>query len=347
MSDDHGDRLADRFRAFVDEAKIAGGMLYSELSKVISDDPAILTIAAEIRRPPVPNTLFAAVHYLLLREPDPSLSPYYGSLTAHPQDPAEAYPAFRSFVLRHRDELIPMLQTRITQTNEVRRCSYLVPAFQRVFQEGGGRPLSLIDVGSSAGLHLLWDRYHYDYGSGQTGDCTSPVRIQCELRGSIPIPLPETFPPCAFRVGVDLHPIDVRIPEERCWLESLVFPEHEDRRALLKTAIEATLQNPPAMIEGDVILKLPEILNSIPDATTLCVFHCHAMCQLSRVELGAFRVMLVELSRNREIFWLDAEGYEVHLLHLRNGKISRVKLANKDGHGRWLEWLDSKEGVNS
>jgi hypothetical protein len=242
-------------------------------------------------------------------------------------------------LLNSRTEIIPILQSRITQTNEVRRCAYLLPSFQWVYEKGGRQDLSLIDVGCSAGLHLLWDRYHYDYGSVQTGNPDSTVQIDCELRGSLMPPIPEMFPSCAYRVGVDLHPIDLRNPQERLWLEALVFPDHVDRRILLNAAIAEALPNPLPIVAGDVTELLPRMLSLVPAATSLCVYHCHAMCQLSEQDWKAFEEMLLAQSRNREIFWLLAEGYEVQLRHLQNGEVRREKLAGKDGHGRWLEWL--------
>jgi len=336
-------RIADRFRAFVEEARSHGSPLYEHLSRCVSEDSEALAIAAEVLRPPVPNTFFAAVHFILLKEPHHRLGRYYGSVAEIPESPEDAYPVFREFLLEHRSEIIPILLERMTQTNEVRRCSYLVPAFQWIFEKGGGRDLALIDVGCSAGLHMLWDRYFYDYGSGQIGNPLSPVRIDCEVRGPLAPPVPEAFPPCAYRVGIDLHPIDLQNPEERRWLEALVFPDHADRRSLLSAAIDVAMQSPahvePRMIAGDAIAILPEMLGEVPDATSLCVYHCHAMCQLSEADWKAFGEMLVAQSANREIFWLNAEGYEVRVRHLRNGQAGWVNLANKDGHGRWLEWL--------
>lgn len=339
MNRDRG-RIADRFRAFVEEANSHGCPLYAHLAKCISDDSEVLALAAEVRRPPFPNTFFGAVHFLLLNEPDHTLRRYYGSLTEMPEDPAESYPDFRAFLLDRRAKVIPILHARMTQTNEVRRCSYLVPSFQWIYEKGGARDLALIDVGCSAGLHLLWDHYYYDYGRAQVGRPDSPVQIDCELRGSIRPPLPKEFPPCAYRVGIDLHPIDLRNPEERRWLEALVFPDHADRRILLSAAIDVALNNPVAMVKGDAIDVLPGMLKQVPDSTALCVYHCHAMCQLNEKDWKAFGDMLLALSENREIFWLNAEGYEVQVRHLWRGDAGRVKLANKDGHGRWVEWLD-------
>ena len=59
----------------------------------------------------------------------------------------------------------------MVQTNEVRRSALLLPAFFLVSREAQGRPLYLLEIGTAAGLNLLWDRYGYDYGNGlRSGD---------------------------------------------------------------------------------------------------------------------------------------------------------------------------------
>ena len=73
-------------------------------------------------------------------------------------------PAFRAFAAAHADELAELLVTRSTQTNEIGRCALLLPAFGIVAAEVG--PLAHLDVGTSAGLNLLLDRYHYGYEPG-------------------------------------------------------------------------------------------------------------------------------------------------------------------------------------
>jgi len=50
--------------------------------------------------------------------------------------------------------------TQRVQTNEVQRCTALIPAFELVFRRGDNRPFALVEIGASAGLNLLWDHYH-------------------------------------------------------------------------------------------------------------------------------------------------------------------------------------------
>ena len=111
-----------------------------------------------------------------------------------------------------RDEFAQVMRTRRTQTNEPARCATLLPLPTALPQ-----PLALIEVGASAGLTLLPDRYSYSYAGHQvTGtDPAAPV-LQCEPRG--PVPLPGSVPQVAWRAGLDLSPLDVTSDcDMACW----------------------------------------------------------------------------------------------------------------------------------
>lgn len=332
-------QLARRFVRFADEARVHAGPLYAELALQIARDDDLLEVAGHVRRPPVPNVLFAAVHFVLAEHPSHDLAAFYGSLTDAPRPPQDAYDAFRDFVLHNRAALIPLLETRITQTNEVRRCSSLLPALTAVHRSAGGRPLALIDVGCSAGLHLLWDRYHYDYGVAQVGDARSAVRIVCELRGSMLPPLPERFPDCGFRIGIDLNPVDLTNPIERRWFDALIWPEHAARRRLAAAAIDELLRDPPTIVRGDAREVLEQEIGRAPSDTSLVVYNSAALCQGGAVDESAIAQILSGCSSQRPIYWLHCENEEVLLRVLDGGCRTQTKLANKDGHGRWLEWL--------
>lgn len=141
--------------------------------------------------------------------------------------------------------------------------------------------LALVEVGPSAGLNLLWDRYGYDYGAaGQWGDLDSPVRIESAVRAGNP-PLPDETPPVASRVGIDLNPLDVTDPDDARWLRSLVWPEHDERHRVLANAIDAARRTPPDIREGDALELLPEVVAEIPDDRPVCVFDTQVRYQLS------------------------------------------------------------------
>jgi hypothetical protein len=331
--------LARSFVQFAAEARTYGGPLYETLSGQIALDEDLLGIARHVRRPPVTNVFFAAVHFLLAEAPQHELSTFYGSLCDHPRPPAEAYRAFRDFVLSNGARLIPLLATRITQTNEVGRCSFLMPAFTAVQQSAGGGPLALIDVGCSAGLHLRWDSYHYDYGVAQVGDPRVAVSIRCELRGAVMPPLPARFAECRFKVGIDLNPVNLRDPIERRWFEALIWPEHEGRRRIAAAAIAELLCDPPTLVRGDAADVLDAQLRTVPSDACLVVYNSAVLCQGGAAEKQAIADVLVAFSSRRPIHWLYCEGEEVLLRDVDGGRIAETKLANKDGHGRWLEWL--------
>ena len=240
--------------------------LYERICLGIAADAEILALAAYAREgQPVPNLLLGAVQYLLLQGVQHPLASFYPSINGLPSKPStwteDPYPYFRAFCLERYQEIQQLLSTRLVQTNEVRRCACLLPAFGIVAERAKGLPLSLIEIGASAGLNLLWDRYGYDYGDyGRYGDSNSPVQLACELRGEHRPAIPTVFPQIAYRVGIDLNPIAVRDQDATLWLRALIWPEHEKRVRLLQNAIAVAQQDPPQLLAGDALDVLPALI---------------------------------------------------------------------------------------
>lgn len=334
------ERLGKRFADFAREARAYAGPLYEALSHGIAHDPELLRIARHVRRPPIPNVLFGVVHFLLLSgEHDHPLVRFYGSLSATPEPPGHAFDHFREFVLSRESTIVPLLETRITQTNEVSRCSFLLPSFTEVFEQNGERPLAIVDVGCSAGLHLFWDRYHYDYGTTSVGNRDARVSIRCELLGTVPPPLPRSLPPCPFRVGIDLHPVNLEDATERRWFDALIWPEHSHRRRLANAALLEVVRDPPHVVRGDAALVLADVLNGVPRDTSLIVYNSAALCQGGEADVAAVRRTLEAHASQRRVDWLFCEGEEVLLRTFEGDTVIERLLARKDGHGRWLDWL--------
>ena len=339
-------KLAQVFKRFSEETYLGSSPLYAALSNGVANDIDVLGIASSARGRPVPNLLFAAVHYLLLGGADSTLSSFYPSLTLDPRPNSDAYPHFREFCLTHESAIRELLSTRLVQTNEVGRCAYLMLGFSLIADENPGLPLSLVDIGTSAGLHLLWDRYSYEYtGHAITGDTSSPVRIKADVRGSNSPPIPTRFPPVAFHIGLDLNPVRLTDPDSALWLRALIWPEHERRATQLEAAIALAIDNPSTLLAGNALETLPDALDRVPANSTLCIFHNYTLNQFSLEDRSRFDSMLDEYSMDRDVHLLSGEGLWGHdyatleLISIRSGNRSSRKLANVDFHGRWLEWV--------
>jgi hypothetical protein len=344
--------LAQRFVRFADQECGDYAPFYARLARGIARDPELLAIAAHTRSgQQAPNLLLAAVHDLLLQGTDHALAAFYPSvahLAAVP--PGDPMPAFRSFCQDHRAALIDLVATRLVQTNEPQRCTVLLPAFAMVRRLAGGRPLALIEVGASAGLNLLFDRYGYDYGAGQSaGDPGSPVQFACTLRGGVRPPIPARMPPVATRVGLDLHPIHAADPEAMRWLRALVWPEHPARAARFEQVLALAQHEPPPLIAGDALTVLPQAVADAPADTALCVFHSATLAHFPPEARARFRALIPELAGQRDLFWLSSEGsgnsgrrglYLTLLTAFQRGRSTAYQLAYSHPHGAWLEWLD-------
>lgn len=336
--------LSARFRDFSELECRETSPLYFSLSQEIAADEDILKIAREARvGQPVPNLLFAAVHYLLVADSAHPLAEYYATCTAKPKNPAEAFPAFQDFVCSHQEEIIHLLQTRLVQTNEVRRCACLYPAFLFALRHFEPAPVALLEIGCSAGLNLLWDRYRYEYDeSGEEyGDLASPVLITSEFLTNRPTVLADPLPGISHRIGVDLNVIDTSIPAEVDWLKSLVWPELHDRRTLMEAAIKQQAEVNLDLRTGDGFTMTERIADEIPADSLLCIYHTHVANQLSRAEREQFLESMVQLGQQRDLIHLfnNLHDAQLKLQIYRNGQFTELPVANTDGHGRWLEWL--------
>lgn len=336
--------LASGFRRFA-QHECGPSPLYKGLANAIAADEAVLEVAAQARSRPVPNLLLAAVHYLLLAGNNHELRRFYPSLGGHPTE--GAYPVFREFVLAHRDEIIPLLHSRRVQTNEVARASVLLPALGLIATRTNGTPLALIEVGTSAGMLLLFDRFAYDYGDGVVcGNAGSPVRLRCETRGAIKPPVPRQMPAVVSRVGIDLFPIDVSDPHAAMWLRALVWPDQTERFERLTRAIDLAKADPPALVAGDAFAAAPAALEQVGDSAVPVVFHCHTLNQFQPEDRERFIAMLAQASTGRTLYHLALEFAsagdewpEMWLRTYRDGALlSLERLAKYQAHGDWVEW---------
>ncbi|PBB06275.1 DUF2332 domain-containing protein [Salimicrobium humidisoli] len=340
--------LTDTFKDFAEKECIGSSPLYRELSLKIAEDEDILDLCTEVEKSqPIPNLLFGAVHYLLLKGTEHELKDYYPSLVDFPKRDCYLYRIFKDFCLENKEEIKVILKNNIVQTNEVRRCAYLFPVFSYIYAQTQ-KPLSLIEIGTSAGLQLLWDQYAYSYGTEETyGKKDSAVHLESKVReGRISEHLLNDVPPVAERIGVDLNIVDVTVTEEKLWLEALIWPEHADRRRNFLRAAGKLQQHPLSLLEGDGVSLLPEIAATMPEDSTLCIFHTHVANQLPEEKKSRLEEYVKDISERRQVFHIynNMNDRRLHVDHVLKGKATTHTLGDTDVHGRWFDWkIDLKE----
>jgi len=232
-------------------ARRVAGRRYERLALGVAADAEVTRLLDRV--PPSkrqPNLLFATVRFL-------------GGMGTD-------YESFRSFVLGRRDEVVGLLIRRRTQTNEVGRCAILLPVLARL--EG---PLALVEVGASAGLCLLLDRYRYRYGDRFVGDPSASLLLECEAIG--PVPTLKHVPDVAWRRGIDVAPVDVTDDDAVRWLEACVWADQTERIARLRAAVEVARMEPPVVEQGDALERTAEVVSQAPAGTTIVVFHSALM----------------------------------------------------------------------
>jgi hypothetical protein len=298
-----------------------------------------------------PNVLLAAVHYLLLGGLDHPLGDVYVGRSA-----ADPGPLFRDVCLTHRDEVLELLANRRTQTNECGRSAVIVPGLAWVAARVG-EPLALLDVGASAGLNLLCDRYLIDYGqAGVTGPPDSPVAIECRVvRGQLP--LRSRAPALADRVGLDRSPVDLDDPDAARWLLACVWP---DTGRLERTAAAIALARDahPQVVIGDAVEDVVSVLERFPAHATPCVTTTWMLAYLTRGQRDAFIEQLTRFGMHRPLAWISAEGPGVvecidtgappahdpttpsvlGAVRFDGGGVQSTMLGWVHPHGRWIDW---------
>lgn len=318
-------QIATRYRRFARFGAAGRSPVYRRIADAVAQDGQILDRLAEMPRPKQqPNLLLGAVRFL------------YGT----PEDPRE----FISVVHERWNQIADVIRVRSTQTNEPARCATLLPVLARLPQ-----PLALLEVGASAGLCLLIDRYAYEYGDRVIEPSVPSVvaapRFSC--RTSPRTPLPERNVEVAWRAGLDRRPLDLADDEDVRWLEALVWPGEEYRIPRLRAAVEVARAHPPRLVVGDLRTDLMGLADQAPENATLVVYHTAVLAYVREAaQRAAFARSVAEVGG----VWVANEGIEstpgapsepfgeaaredAFLLCLDGEPVAWT-----DSHGTWIDW---------
>jgi len=231
------------------------------------------------------------------------------------------------------------------QTNEVQRCFALLPAFLALAREHGAEALDLVELGPSAGLNLLWDRYAYVYRAGRWGSS------ELLLRGVEYTPVPrevlERRPAVRQRLGIDLNPVDVTSDHGARLLHAFIWPGRVERAQRLKQAIAILRREPPTLVRGDYVELLPTVLADRDDEALTVVFQTASTGYIGRERRAELRELLEEAGREGPLGWISTraveeleedrhDSYELEVGLWPGGE--RRFLLRCDFHGNWIRW---------
>jgi hypothetical protein len=295
----------------------------------VADDPDVAAWLADLPKvKQQPNLVFAAARWHGVPAPGP-------------------YSALRDALLGDDGAIRRTILSRSTQTNEVGRLATLTPAFAKIT---GVEPLALIEVGASAGLCLYPDRYSYAWAT-ELGRVTAGEgpRLECEVTGTFPDRV--TVPRVAWRAGIDLNPLSVTDDDAMAWLANLIWPEQDDRRERLRTAVEVARADPPAVLAGDLLTELPAVVDQAGSAGRVLVFHSAVIAYLEAPDRARFQEMMTGLVEEGRCHWVSNEGANVlpevaatgppvsdDLARFVLGVDGRA-VAWTHGHGQSMTWL--------
>jgi len=320
-------RIAERYARFAADEARGESAPYERLAHAVAVSRELLTFLASLPADKrQPNLFLAAVRHLC--------------------GVPESEDRLIEIVRREHRCIRAVMLARTTQTNEPARCSVLLPLLAQL-----PPPLALLEVGASAGLCLIPDRYGYDYGAHRIEPAASagvaaPV-FPCATQGAVPIPT--RVPEIVWRAGLDLNPIDLRSAEDVAWLETLVWPGQEARAERLRAAIALARRDLPNIVRGNLLTDLEPLIATAPKDATLVVFHTAV---LPYVRPQARRDRFAATVRAGNACWISNEAPSLfpsfaqmappapapgRFLLALNGK----PLAWTGAHGQSIDWFGS------
>jgi hypothetical protein len=324
----------------------ADSAMYSRITHAVADNEEILRLIQAA--PPGQlemNLLLAAVQYLLMADLDHPLAAWYQSLGGTRLE-GDVAAEFIPFVLANREPIVELIATRRVQTNEVARCTFLVPAYNLVSRLSG-RPLALVEIGTSAGLTQNLDRYGYRYVADDGIVTLAPAsRVQLASATGTKVPeLAQAIPTIGWRAGLDLYPVDINDDDQVRWLRALLWPDRTDRHERLTNAIAIAREHRPTVIGGDAIEDLAELVAAAPPDTAVVIQHSYVLNQLASRDRERLMGLLDELGTARPVYRVGAESLtsspRTTLDLTVHGPDREYRLlADVHHHGAWIHWED-------
>jgi hypothetical protein len=339
-------RLAARLREQAEACRSFGSPLYGDLLDHAATDVEAGGPTWEILRgheddswgSMLPLRLTGSVHRLALQGKVPALARHLSAPDAAADD---VWSEFEKVLVEDREDLRELIE-RPVQTNEVGRAAILLGGFLLVAEEAR-LPLRCLEVGASAGLNLLWDRYGYESGGMTWGDPRSPVRFRDVFEEGRPPT--DVSVDVVERRGCDLQPVDPATEEGRLTLLSYVWPDQLSRMDLLRAALEIAARVPVTVDKADGLEWVERQLARPTPGRATVLFHSITALYFDSEYRRRFAQGIEEAGRratsNAPLAWLSLElegdRFETRLRVWPGGEDRLIALSGP--HGPPVRWL--------
>jgi hypothetical protein len=295
----------------------------------------------------MPLRLAGGFHHLLLSGADGRLAQVYaGQITDQTAVDALVLDLTQQFDAR----LVPWLDGP-PQTNEAGRSASIMAGLLWLAQRVASPRFDLFELGASAGVNTMIDRYFFRLGGIEVGPAQSPMRIVPEWRGEAPPAPPPGFAITAVK-GCDIAPIDLADPASALRLKAYVWPDATERMARIDAAIALAGDQPPDLVEADAGDFAAAMIAHPPQpGIARVMFHSIMWQYMPAATQGritaAFAAAGALATPDCPLGWIALETDPATFRHelrvrLWDGEAHHGEehlLSYAHPHGAWVEWL--------
>ena len=288
----------------------------------------------------LPLRVAGGIHALRLKGAEPQLEAIYTD--QQEVDDAEVIAA----AIRHYEaELLPWLDGP-PQTNEAGRSANFIGAMLWLADQGLPPRFECLEIGSSAGINLMLDRYHYDLGGVRVGPEPGAIRFKPEWQGDAP---PDRQIEIVSTCGCDVAPVDLTDPEQATRLKAYIWPEHTVRFERMDAAISEATRSPPDLVKMNAAdFVESELAKPQAAGTTRMLMHSIVWQyvpedQQARVT-AAIEAAGAKATAERPLAWVALEANRVLHIHEMTvrywpGGDEPSLVTRAHPHGASIEWL--------
>ncbi len=295
---------------------------------------------ARVTADSVPLRMAGACHALVRRG-----HPLAAHYPPHALPSADSLWAQLKTILETEPEVLASYLSSPPQTNEVMRSAVLMCGFLEIARQVQ-MPLSIIELGASAGLNQIPDHHYYQFGDAQWGNPAAKIKMQPEWRGA---PFNAANAPLKIigRCGVDQAPIDLNSEAAREKLLSYVWPDQGDRLIRLASAIELSRDYGVKIAMGDAATWLEDFPVSGKEHQCRVIYHSIFWSYLPVATQARLMACIDKMAQcatpaaplawlRYEISTTDITRQELRLKVWPSGKDSLLCFAH--AHGAFIDW---------